>query len=129
MATHDHKPDGPRREATLWFYCIDTIGLFSVLGVHLGIGAAEFALITFFARRSWAFDPVPWIHGPPLDVPVGNDRFISYFYLLVWALVLTIGSWGACVAMSTWPGRLQPVLAVLSLLLVVPHLVILWSLL
>jgi hypothetical protein len=129
MALHNHKPDGTPRRHTPWSAFADMPGLLIVTGTQLLIGLVEAVLTMGYRRGSWATDPVPWIHGPPLDVPIGRGSPVTYFQMFIWTAVLVTVAWTALVARPDWPGPPQKALAVMAALLVPVHLVILWSLL
>ncbi len=129
MPMLDHKPVTPRRDPTLWFYFTDTPGLTVVVALHLLIGLAEAVLIFGFGRGSWATDPIAWVHGPPLDVPIGRGGGVTYSQVFLGLAMLTIAPWAALVSRPDWPRWPQAVLAVVAALLVLVHLVMLAALL
>lgn len=129
MALHDHKPDGTPRRHTFWSAFADEPGLLIVTGTQLLIGLVEAILTMGYRRGSWATDPVPWIYGPPLDVPIGRGAPVTYLQMFMWAAVLVTLAWGALVARPDWPGHPQRALAVVAALLVPVHIVLLVSLL
>lgn len=129
MAIHDHKPVTPRRDPTFWFSFIDAPGLLVVVGLHVLIGLVEAVAIYGYGRGCWATDPIAWIHGPPLDVPIGRGGGVTYFQIFLSLTMLAIVIWGALVGRPDWPRWPQAVLAVIAALLVPVHLIVLWSLL
>ncbi|HZW07464.1 MAG TPA: hypothetical protein VFF65_10095 [Phycisphaerales bacterium] len=112
----------------MWLTATDQAGLLVVTGLQLAMGVVDAVLIAAFNRGSWATAPVPWIHGPPLDVPVLRHS-VSYFLLFTLLATCITLAWGALLSRAEWPRWPQGVLAVLGAALLPVHGTLLVSLL